>query len=102
MRGGGPTHALLLASTGIVTAIPLLCFGAAANRIPLVLIGVLQYVSPTLQFVCGVVIQREAMPSSRWAGFGLVWAGLVILAVDGVIALRRTVPVSTAGIADGN
>ena len=99
LRTAGLPHALLLASTGVVTAIPLLCFGAAANRIPLVLIGILQYVSPTLQFVCGVAIQHEAMPASRWLGFGIVWTGLAILALDGVLALRATAGYirSTAG-----
>jgi chloramphenicol-sensitive protein RarD len=79
---GGPVHTLLLVSTGLVTAVPLLFFGAAANRVPLTVLGILQYLAPTLQFVCGVVIQNEPMPPSRWAGFALVWVGLTVFAID--------------------
>jgi chloramphenicol-sensitive protein RarD len=79
---GGPVHALLLVSTGLVTAVPLLFFGAAANRVPLTVLGILQYLAPMLQFICGVVIQNEPMPPSRWAGFALVWVGLTVFAVD--------------------
>jgi chloramphenicol-sensitive protein RarD len=86
---GGAAHAALLASAGIATTIPLLCFGAAANRIPLSILGLLQYVSPTLQFLCGVVVQHEPMEPSRWAGFALVWAGLLVFAADGFLEWRR-------------
>jgi chloramphenicol-sensitive protein RarD len=79
---GGPVHSLLLVSTGLVTAVPLLFFGAAANRVPLTVLGILQYLAPTLQFICGVAIQNEPMPASRWAGFALVWVGLMVFAVD--------------------
>ncbi|WP_394828253.1 EamA family transporter RarD [Pendulispora albinea] len=80
---------LLLAASGVLTAIPLLCFGAAANRIPLATIGLLQYSSPILQFLCGVLIFREDMPASRWAGFALVWIGLGVFTLDSVLARRR-------------
>lgn len=79
----------LLVSLGVVTAVPLLLFGAAATRIPLSLLGLLQYLTPTLQLVCGVVVFGEPMPPERLAGFVLVWVALGLLAVDGVGASRR-------------
>jgi chloramphenicol-sensitive protein RarD len=85
----GPTHAVLLASTGIFTTLPLLAFSAAANRIPLSILGVLQYISPTLQFLCGVVVQHEPMAASRWFGFALVWVGLLFFAGDALLAARK-------------
>ncbi|WP_394840204.1 EamA family transporter RarD [Pendulispora rubella] len=83
------TKDLLLASCGILTAIPLLWFAAAANRVPLTSIGLLQYIAPTLQFLCGVVVMREEMPASRWMGFGLVWVGLAVFALESVFHRRR-------------
>lgn len=83
-------HTLLLLGTGVVTAIPLLCFGAATVRIPLSTIGMLQYLGPILQFGVGVWVYHEAMPASRWAGFGLIWAALAVLTVDALHQARRT------------
>jgi chloramphenicol-sensitive protein RarD len=83
-----PWHALLLASTGLVTAVPLLLFAAAARRVPLTTIGLLQYLTPVLQFAVGVVVYREQMPGSRWAGFALVWLALVVLTVDTLRSAR--------------
>lgn len=80
----------LLVSLGVVTAVPLLLFGAAAQRIPLSLLGLLQYLTPTLQLVCGVVVLHEAMPVERLAGFALVWVALAVLAADALGAARRT------------
>lgn len=80
--GHGVAHALLLASAGLVTAVPLLCFGAAATRVPLVTIGLLQYVTPTCQFLLGLLVFDEAMPTGRWVGFSLVWLALVLLSVE--------------------
>lgn len=74
----GTGHALLLAGTGIVTAVPLLCFGAAAIRVPMVTLGLLQYLAPTIQFVIGITVSGEHMSPLRWAGFGLVWLALVV------------------------
>lgn len=85
----GALSAALLTTTGLVTAIPLLFFGAAATRIPLTWIGLLQYTAPVLQFLIGVTIYHEPMPASRLIGFSLVWAALAILAVDSVAAVRR-------------
>jgi chloramphenicol-sensitive protein RarD len=80
----GAGNGLLLASTGIVTAIPLLFFASAARRIPLTVIGLLQYLAPVLQFLTGVLVYDEPMPVSRLAGFALVWLALAILTVDTV------------------
>lgn len=85
----GAQHAALLATTGLVTVAPLLFFGAAATRIPLTWIGLLQYTAPVIQFLIGVVVYNESMPASRWVGFSLVWLALVILAFDSVAAVKR-------------
>ncbi|QIK74473.1 EamA family transporter RarD [Nocardioides piscis] len=80
--GGG--HALLMAATGIVTAIPLMLFGAAAIRVPLVALGLLQYLAPVIQFALGVLLFREDMPVARWVGFGLVWIALTMFTVEAI------------------
>ena len=80
---------LLLASTGLVTLTPLLLFAAAATRLPLSTVGLLQYVTPTAQFVLGVYYFGETMSVARWLGFGLVWAALVVLTVAGLRDARR-------------
>ncbi|EYR64239.1 membrane protein [Actinotalea ferrariae CF5-4] len=80
----GTAHTVALASAGLVTAVPLLLFGGAARRLPLSVIGLLQYVAPTLQFGIGVLVFGEAMPAARWWGFGLVWLAVVVLTVDGL------------------
>jgi chloramphenicol-sensitive protein RarD len=82
LTGHGVGHAALLVATGPVTAVPLLLYGAAARRIPLTMVGTLQYIAPTLQFLIGVVAFGEVMPAERWVGFGLVWLALVIFTVD--------------------
>jgi chloramphenicol-sensitive protein RarD len=86
----GPGHALLLLSTGLVTAVPLICFGAAAIRVPLVTLGLLQYLAPILQFALGVLWFDEDMPAGRWVGFVLVWIALTIFTVDSLRRRRRT------------
>ena len=84
-----PGTLLLLASTGIVTAVPLICFGAAATRVPMTTLGLLQYLAPVLQFALGVFVLDEAMPASRWIGFVLVWIALVIFTVEATNHHRR-------------
>lgn len=76
-------YGLLMASSGVVTAVPLLLFAAAAARIPLVMIGMIQYLTPTLQFLVGWLAFGEPMPPERWAGFVLVWLAVTVFAVDG-------------------
>ena len=82
----GIDHALLLMCGGIVTAIPLILFGAAAVRIPLTTIGLLQYIAPIMQFLIGVAIYGEEMPLSRWLGFTLVWTAVIVFTADSVRA----------------
>ncbi|KUM89120.1 MULTISPECIES: EamA family transporter RarD [Streptomyces] len=84
----GPGHAALLASTGIVTALPLVCFGAAAIRVPLSTLGLLQYLAPVFQFLLGIFYFGEAMPPERWAGFALVWLALTLLTWDALRTAR--------------
>ncbi|WP_405679481.1 EamA family transporter RarD [Streptomyces sp. NBC_01511] len=86
----GAGHAALLAATGVVTAVPLVCFGAAAIRVPLSTLGLLQYLAPVFQFLLGILYFHEAMPAERWAGFALVWAALTILTWDALRTARRT------------
>jgi chloramphenicol-sensitive protein RarD len=77
-----PWQALLLISTGVATVVPLLLFAAAARRVPLSTMGLLQYLTPVLQLLCGVLLLHEHMPIARWIGFGLVWVALVVLTTD--------------------
>lgn len=85
----GALNTVLLVGTGVVTAIPLLMFGAAAVRLSLTTIGILQYLGPILQFVFGLTIFDEHMGTARWAGFVIVWAALVIFTVDAMTTRRR-------------
>ncbi|MFE0138644.1 EamA family transporter RarD [Streptomyces sp. NPDC059037] len=85
----GVGHAALLAATGVVTAAPLVCFGAAAIRVPLSTLGLLQYLAPVFQFLLGILYFHEAMPAERWAGFGLVWLALTLLTWDALRSARR-------------
>jgi chloramphenicol-sensitive protein RarD len=87
----GPGHALLLASAGLVTAVPLLCFGAAAIRVSLTTIGLLQYLAPILQFLLGVAVFHEHMTTMRWVGFVAVWVALMIFTVEALRHRRRQV-----------
>jgi len=85
----GPWHTALLLMAGAVTSIPLLFFGAAARRLPLSVIGLIQYLAPIMQFTFGVAIMGEPMPLERWIGFSLVWVALVILSVDALSHRRN-------------
>jgi chloramphenicol-sensitive protein RarD len=80
----GWAHSLLLVATGGVTVLPLLCFAAAATRLPLSTLGVLQYLAPTLQFLLGIGYFHEQMSSGRWVGFALVWVALMIMTGHGI------------------
>jgi len=84
-----PVQALLLMSLGVATVVPLLLFASAARRIPLSTIGLLQYLTPVLQLVAGVVVLGETMRASRWVGFGIVWLALAVLTFDSLTAARR-------------
>ncbi len=93
----GAGHTLLLIGGGVVSTLPLLAFGGAAVRIPLSMIGLLQYVAPVLQFAFGVLVFHELMPPERWLGFAIVWLGLTVLTVDGMRASRAARDIPATG-----
>jgi chloramphenicol-sensitive protein RarD len=97
----GAGHATLLAATGVVTALPLVCFGAAAIRVPLSTLGLLQYLAPVFQFLLGILYFHEAMPPERWAGFALVWLALSLLTFDALRTARRAARALRAGAVAG-
>lgn len=86
----GTGHAVLIISSGVVTVVPLLMFTGATHRLPLSVMGLLQYVTPVLQFVVGVGIRHESVPLAEYVGFCLVWIALIVLSVDGVRSQRRS------------
>jgi len=93
--GYGSWTTILLVGTGLVTALPLLLFGMAAQRIPLTAIGILQYLAPTMQFLIGVLIYNEPFTLERLIGFSIIWLALVIYTLEGLLARRQ--PVSSLG-----
>lgn len=86
-NSGAMSDALLMGA-GIITAVPLLLFSSAARRIPLSLIGILQYIAPTLQFLLGVLVYKEPFTATKFMGFGIVWAALIIYGVEGLMTYR--------------
>ena len=93
VRDGVNTSSLLVAAGAITTA-PLLMFATAAQRIPLLWVGILQYIAPTLQLALGVLVYGEPFPASRLIGFSFVWLALLVFAVDGVLAHRASAVVA--------
>lgn len=93
----GPWHTVLLSLVGVVTAVPLLLFAAGARRVPLTVIGLLQFIAPILQFIIGAWLLGEPMPLERWIGFGLVWIALIVLTIDSLVNARRAQGVSDVG-----
>jgi chloramphenicol-sensitive protein RarD len=87
--GQGAGHVVLMMGTGLVTVIPLLCFGGAATRIPLSTLGLMQYLTPTTQFILGLTVFDEPMPPMRWVGFGLIWLALVLFTIETLRLHRR-------------
>jgi chloramphenicol-sensitive protein RarD len=85
----GAGHFWILAASGLVTAIPLILFGAAAGRLPLSVMGMLQYTTPVIQFLIGLLVFGEQMTPGRWTGFILVWCALLVLSWDSLRAARR-------------
>lgn len=97
---GSAGRDLLLLTLGVVTAAPLVLFGTAARRIPLSMLGLLQYLTPTGQLLCGVLVLNEPLPPERLAGFVLVWVALMVLTADALRAARRArrvAPVAPVG-----
>ena len=79
---------LLMIGTGAVTAVPLLMYASAAKRIPLTMIGIMQYIAPTLQFLIGVLIYKESFTTNQLIGFSMIWVALIIFWVEEVYAHR--------------
>ena len=96
VTSNGAGYFLLAVLAGPVTAIPLLMFGAAATRISMTALGLLNYVAPIMQLAIGVLVFREPMSSLRWTGFALVWVALVVLTVDGLTQRRRVAVLAAA------
>jgi len=84
-----PAHTALVLASGAITAVPLLMFAGAANRIPMVGLGILQYIGPTIQLILGVFLFHEPMSQARLTGFGLVWLALILFSWDGLAQSRR-------------
>ena len=84
----GVWHTVLFLLAGVATTVPLLLFAAGARRMPLVALGMTQFLAPVLQFLLGWLVFQEAMPAERWIGFALVWVSLAVLMTDMIIAAR--------------
>jgi chloramphenicol-sensitive protein RarD len=84
----GPLRNLLMLGAGPVTTLPLLMFAAGVRRIPLSLVGMLQYINPTLQITIGVMLYKEPFTRIQLVGFGLVWSALVLFAIEGYVTRR--------------
>ncbi len=91
---------LLMIGAGLVTTVPLLLFSSAAQRIPLALIGILQYITPTMQFLLGVFVYKEAFSSAQFIGFALVWVALIVFSMEGFLA-RGALQTAPASIDEG-
>ncbi|MFF0340001.1 EamA family transporter RarD [Kribbella sp. NPDC004875] len=94
----GTAYLVLVLLTGPITAVPLLLFGAAATRVPLTTLGLLNYIAPIMQFVCGLVIFHEQMTPMRWAGFSLVWVALALFTFDSMHSRRRAIALERAAV----
>jgi len=97
----GAISNVLMMGAGLMTTVPLLMFASAARRIPLSLVGILQYIAPTLQFLLGVLVYGEPFTHTQFIGFGIVWVALILFGVEGYLATRsqrakRAQPVAAA------
>lgn len=97
----GPWHTALMVVTGLVTAIPLLFFAAAAQRLPMVTLGLLMYLNPVMQMTWGLVVGHEPMPPARWLGFALIWVALAVFSVDAVLRARTSAKEIPADVESG-
>ena len=95
-HSSGLVNALLLAG-GVVTSVPLFLFAYGARRVPYSTIGVLQFIAPTMQLACGLIVFGEPFESARAMGFVLIWIGLLIYAVNALWRSRSFKPVATSG-----
>jgi chloramphenicol-sensitive protein RarD len=90
LHSGGAVD-LLMIGAGLVTTVPLLMFASAAKQIPLTMLGILQYLAPTIQFLIGVFVYGEPFDQSRLVGFGIVWLALIIFWVENYLAHRTAI-----------
>ena len=90
-------HQVLVLSVGVVTAIPLLLFAYGAQRIRLTTLGLLQYLAPTVQFLIGLLVYREAFDSARFQAYALIWCGLILYTSDSFWTQRKRLLGSPAG-----
>jgi chloramphenicol-sensitive protein RarD len=97
----GSTTDLLLIGAGVVTTIPLLMFASAVQRIPLSMVGIMQYIAPTLQFLLGVLIYKEPFSATQAVGFGIVWLALIIFWLEGYLAHRAVTPEPLPELGEG-
>ena len=89
MGAHGGWHVVLLLFAGVATAVPLLLFAASTRRVNLTVIGMIQFITPVMQFLIGVFFLGEPMPAERWIGFILVWIAIVVFVIDLLMAARR-------------
>ena len=87
------TTNILLIGAGAVTTIPLLMFASAAQRLPLSMVGIMQYIAPTIQFLLGVLVYKEPFDHTHLIGFGIVWVALILFAAENFWARRSIIPV---------
>jgi chloramphenicol-sensitive protein RarD len=92
---GRPVIDLLLVGTGALTVLPLLLFASAVQRVPLSIVGLLQYIAPTIQFLLGVFVFHESFSAAQFTGFALVWVALLVFAVDGIVRTRPAAPMGS-------
>jgi chloramphenicol-sensitive protein RarD len=85
----GKVSDFLLVGAGLVTTVPLLMFASAAKRIPLTMVGIMQYIAPTIQFLLGVLVYKEPFTTTKLIGFSMVWVALIVFWAEGVAARRR-------------
>ncbi len=97
----GPQLDWMMFGAGVVTTVPLLLFASAAPRVPMTVLGVLQYINPTMQLLLGVFVYKEPFPHDRLIGFGLVWAGLILFWVEGLYARRNLSPEPVPEMGEG-
>lgn len=93
-------HFTLLAGSGLITMIPLIMFAIASGNLPLSVIGMVQYLAPTMAFIIGLLVFGEHMPPARWAGVAIIWVAVAIMIFDGVRGHRpRLYPTNPSGLA---
>ncbi len=95
----GPLNNLLLVLAGLFTTTPLLMFSSAARSIPLSLLGLLQYIAPTCQFLLGVLLYKEPFTQVQWIGFGIIWLALLLYTTEGFIVRRRRMRAASTNFA---